>query len=102
MGLKAYLLKRLVYTLVLIFFVLTLNFIIFEALPGGNGAINALIGKGSRITPAQVQALIHLYGLDQPLYVRYGKYLYNMVTLQFGYSAYSHNLVLSDIERALP
>src|SRR5437773_1509737 len=86
MGLKAYLLKRLVYTIVLVFFVLTLNFIIFEALPGGNGAINNILGSGHRVSQVQIDYLYHLYGLDQPLYVRYYKYIDNMLTLQFGIS----------------
>src|SRR5213592_3396851 len=68
MGLKAYLLKRLVYTIVLVFFVLTLNFIIFEALPGGNGAINNILGSGHRVSQVQIDYLYHLWA--RPALVR--------------------------------
>ena len=102
MGLKAYLLKRLVYTIVLVFFVLTLNFIIFEALPGGNGAINNILGSGHRVSQVQIDYLYHLYGLDQPLYVRYYKYIDNMLTLQFGISLQNGHPVLQDLQQRLP
>jgi peptide/nickel transport system permease protein len=102
LGLKAYLVKRLAYTVVLVFFVLTLNFIIFEALPGGNSVINNLIGSGHRVSPAQIQALENLYGLNKPIYVRYFTYLYNMVTLKFGWSIISGQPVLTELEQRLP
>jgi peptide/nickel transport system permease protein len=102
MGLKTYLAKRLAYTVVLTFFVLTLNFIIFEALPGQNSVIESLIGSGHRTTPGQIAALKHLYGLDKPLYVRYGIYIYNMATLKFGISIRTGDPVLSDLVRFLP
>src|SRR5207247_10156221 len=102
MGLKAYLLKRLVYTIVLVFFVLTLNFIIFEALPGGNGAINNILGSGHRVSQVQIDYLYHLYGLDQPLYVRYYNYIDNMLTLQFGISLQNGHTFFQDLQQRHP
>jgi peptide/nickel transport system permease protein len=84
MGLRGYIIKRIVYTFFLIIFVLILNFIIFEILPhnplqffGGSG--------GSRyMTTAEIQHIMHLWGLDQPWPVRFLTYLKNMLTFQFG------------------
>lgn len=102
MGLKAFIAKRFVYTIVLIFFVLTLNFVIFELIPGEGGVIENLIGAGKTFPPDQVRRLEHLYGLDQPLDVRYVKYMYNMATLQFGDSFRTSQPVLSDMKGFLP
>jgi|SRR5436853_3837892 len=102
MGLKTYLAKRIIYTLVLVFFVLTLNFIIFELLPGQSSTIEAITGKGSRVSQAQIQAIENQYGLNQPLYVRYYKYMYNVLSLQFGISLRTQHSVLQDLISFLP
>ncbi len=102
MGLKGFIAKRFLYTIVLIFFVLTLNFVIFELIPGEGGVIENLIGAGKTFPPDQVKRLEHLYGLDQPLDVRYVKYMYNMATLQFGDSFRTRQPVLTDMAGFLP
>ncbi|SRR6266487_1566748 len=102
MGLKSYLLKRLLYTFVLIFCVLTLNFIIFELIPGENGFIDALVGRGKPVSPQQLEALRAKYGLDQPLDVKFEKYIINLFSLNFGDSIRSGQPVVSDMMRFLP
>jgi peptide/nickel transport system permease protein len=102
LGLKTYILKRFAYMIVLIFFVLTLNFIIFELIPGTVGIITNLIGSGKAIPAWQIAALEKLYGIDQPIQVRYVKYMYNMATLQFGLSFRTDQPVLSDMIAYLP
>jgi peptide/nickel transport system permease protein len=79
MGLRSYIAKRLVYTAFLIFFVLTINFVIFEILPGS--PIEFFLGPRPPPDPGRI---IHLWGLDQPWHVRYLIYLRNMLTLNFG------------------
>src|SRR2546422_1022080 len=102
MGLKTYILKRFAYMLVLTFFVLTLNFIIFELIPGTNGVLESLIGSGKNFSQAQIDALKALYHIDDPVQVRYGAYMYNMLTLKFGLSFRTQNPVLQDMEGFLP
>lgn len=80
MGLRSYIAKRLIYTAFLIFFVLTINFAIFEILPGS--PIDLFLG-GPR-PPPDWKRLMHLWGLDQPWHIRYLIYLRNMLTLNFG------------------
>jgi peptide/nickel transport system permease protein len=80
MGLRGYLVKRIIYTIFLIFFVLSLNFVIFEIMPH-----NPLeLFEGKLITPAHIAAIMRQWGLDQPWPVRYAKYVVNMLTFQFG------------------
>ena len=102
MGLKGYLLKRFVYMVILIFFVLTLNFIIFELIPGTSGVLDSLIGAGRDFSPEQIAKLKALYHIDDPITVRYEAYLYNMFTLNFGLSFRTHNPVLQDMITFLP
>ena len=47
-------------------------------------SINALLPDGA--TPQQVQQLTAQLGLNQPIYVQFGKYLVNAVQLNFGTS----------------
>ena len=83
MGLRAYVIKRIIYSVILVFFVLTLNFIIFELMPGNPMEVFASAG---RLRPGMVEEVLKLWGLHEPMHVRYYKYLVNMFTGQFGYS----------------
>jgi peptide/nickel transport system permease protein len=83
MGLKGYIARRLVYSIVLIFAVLTVNFLIFTLLPGDptNQYVTTL---AKRITEEDLARLRSYYGLDKPLHERYFLYLNNMLTWDFG------------------
>ncbi len=86
MSLRTYLIKRLLYTLLLTFFVIILNWIIFEAMPGVTGNLYSILGAGGRIGAAQYRQQIALYGLDQPYWTRFYDYIKAMLTFQFGFS----------------
>ena len=85
MGLAGYIVRRSIYTVVLIYLVLTLNFILFVAMPGDPVAI---LASSLRLRPDQVEKVVKLFGLDQPIHIRYFKYLQSMFTFNFGYSYY--------------
>lgn len=107
MGLRAYVLKRSINTIVLIFFVITVNFVIFELMPGTQGSIETLASSGRLRSEEQYQRLLNLYGFCQefingtcvptPVYVRYLKYVANMLTFQFGVSYQTGHEVMDDI-----
>jgi len=99
MGLKAYIGKRIIYSIFLLFFVLTLNFTIFMLMPASPTTLFAATGK---LTADQVKEIERMYGFDQPPHIRYIKYLQNMLTFQLGYSFYSKNPVSQDILIRLP
>jgi peptide/nickel transport system permease protein len=82
MGLRGYIAKRLIYTAFLVFFVLTLNFIIFEVMPGS--PVDFFTGSRTKLSPERVAAILHAWGLDQPWHVRYITYITRMLSLDFG------------------
>jgi peptide/nickel transport system permease protein len=75
-----------------------LVFFWIRALPGGPAA--ALLGE--RATPQAVAAIRHQYGLDEPIYVQYGKYAKQLVTLNFGNSSTSREAVSTEFRRRFP
>jgi len=81
MGLRGYLIKRIIYTIILIFGVITLNFFIFQAMPGNQ--LEAYIHKPT-ITKQEIQKLINAFGLGKPWYVQYPTYIKSMLTFNFG------------------
>lgn len=88
MGLRTYILKRLIFSIILVFFVLTLNFIIFELMPGDPMEIFA----SARVFTDQAtrDRIAAQFGLDQPLHIRYVYYIRNMLTGNFGVSYQYH------------
>jgi peptide/nickel transport system permease protein len=88
MGLRGYIMKRLIYTFILLIFVLTLNFIIFELLPNNPLQFfgQTTPGHGTQLSPAKIAQIMHMWGLDQPWYVRYEKYITNMLSFNLGLS----------------
>ena len=100
MGLRKYIARRIIYTIFLIWFVLTLNFIIFEIMPGS--PLEFFAGRPGALTEARVQELLELWGFNDPLHERYSRYIVNMLTLQFGTSARTGKAVVEIIQEALP
>ncbi|MHA1685763.1 MAG: ABC transporter permease [Candidatus Heimdallarchaeaceae archaeon] len=85
MGLRGYVIKRIIYTFFLIIAVLSVNFIIFYLMPGD--PVEFFMGRpGSIRDPELVKELYHQWGFDVPLHERYFKYIVNMLTFQFGHS----------------
>lgn len=108
MGLRGYLLKRSVNTIILICFVITLNFIIFQLMPGVQGAVTNFISNPRVRDEAQLNRLLELYGIcagftsendciPAPIWTRFSKYFVNMITFQFGDSFFSGKPVLDDM-----
>jgi peptide/nickel transport system permease protein len=64
-----------------------LSFLLLHIVPGS--PVQVLLGQ--HYTPARAAALAHSLGLDKPLIVQYGIWLWNAVHLNFGYS-YDYNL----------
>ncbi len=112
MGLRGYLVKRTFNTLILILFIVVLNFVIFQLMPGTQGAIEA-IASNPKLSELHRQQLIYQeevrYGLacgqdpktldpiPCPIWTQFGKYFIAMVTFNFGYSYQTGNPVVNDI-----
>ena len=109
MGLRAYVAKRTINTIILLFFVITLNFVIFELIPGSQGSIEILAGSGKLRTQAQYERLLNMYnfckhydnvtGVCTPntIWDRYVPYVRNMLTFQFGISYQTGHDVTEDM-----
>jgi peptide/nickel transport system permease protein len=93
LSLRTYLLKRFIYTIVLVAFVIIINWIIFEAMPGLNGNLYTVLGQGGRISAAQQQQQIAIYGLDKPYWTQFFDYIKAMLTFNFGFSSQSNTSV---------
>ncbi|MCD6241624.1 ABC transporter permease [Candidatus Bathyarchaeota archaeon] len=99
MGLKTYIARRIVYMFILVFFVLTLNFVIFMLMPGDP---TAMFANSAYLTdPEIVKTVRERFGLDENLFVRYIKYIRNMLTGEFGYSFYNGKPVISEFSSRL-
>lgn len=99
MALKGYLIKRTIYSLILLFFALSLNFVIFRVAPGSPIQV---VASGTRLEPEMVERLIELWGLQEPLHVQYIRYLKSTITWDFGYSYYSLEPVSREVVERLP
>ena len=75
-----------------------LVFVWIRALPGSPA--QALLGE--RATPQTIHEIDHQYGLDQPIYVQYWRYLEQTAQLQLGTSITSRQTVLTEIGRRFP
>jgi peptide/nickel transport system permease protein len=110
MGFRGYLIKRTINTLILILFVIALNFVIFEVMPGQQGSIAALT-ENPKIPPAAKKAFIFTEGtrlglfcggtpddpVNCPVWNKFEKYFIAMVTFNFGVSFQTGQPVIHDI-----
>ena len=95
MGLRTYILKRIIYSFILLYFVITINFFIFMLMPGD--PVSILASQMRLREPETIKAVTEAFGLDQPIHVRYVKYVINMLTGQFGYSYDTRKPIINDI-----
>jgi peptide/nickel transport system permease protein len=85
--------------LVVVFLVTIFTFALQRLVPGG--AIRALIDN-PRATPQQVTFYTHLYGFDRPIYVQYGKWIWQLLQGNLGYSSKLNLTVTSELALYLP
>lgn len=100
MGLRTYIIKRVLYLVVLIFFVITLNFFIFMLMPGDPASM--LVNPQGRFVKEEMERVREVWGLNDPIYVRYLKYAYNLLTWNFGKSIQTSVEISKEIAERLP
>ena len=76
---KKYIFKRVLYSIVAILVLLLLLFLMLELMPGSPF-------NDDKLSQEQIDVLYQKYGLDQPIIVRYFKYLFNIIQGDFGVS----------------
>ncbi len=84
----AFLLRRLALGLVTIWLISVMSFIIIQLPPGDfvNAYIAQLAASGSSVSAEEADAMRRLYGLGQPIYVQYFKWISRVVAGDFGES----------------
>ncbi len=93
-----YILHRILLAVFVLWGVITVVFVIVRMVPGDP----ALLIAGDFSTPAQVAALRHQMGLDQPLLVQYGDYVGMVLSGNFGDSFVQNVPAMQLIAQALP
>jgi oligopeptide transport system permease protein len=85
-----YVARRVVYMLFALFIIASVTFFISKALPGTPFA-------DDKLTPQIRAQLFEKYGLDEPLYVQYGKYMFNVAQGDLGNSFYFESRPVSQM-----
>jgi peptide/nickel transport system permease protein len=96
-----YFIRRLGYMAVTLVIVTILGYIIIELPPGSfvETEIQRLQKAGGTMSTEQVKALYRRYGLDQPEYVRFWKWISGFVRGDFG-EAFAYNMPVSELVKA--
>ena len=85
--------KRLAYMLITLFVIVVLTFTLMKLLPGSPFDTE----RFAKLTVEQQEAALARYGLDQPIYVQFLKYLGNMLHGDFGTSFYYTNIPVTKV-----
>jgi peptide/nickel transport system permease protein len=96
-----YIIRRLLLALPMFLGITMLLYILVSVTPGG-GPLAAYLGPGRHISPQQLAVLREKFGLDQPLPVRYVKWLAALVRGDLGTSTQTGEPVLQEIKNRLP
>lgn len=96
---RGYLIKRVLVSLVILWIIASLNFVIFQVLSPISPEKTVI---DPDMTPEVREALAALYGLNESLHIRYVKYTTNMFTWNFGVSFASMRPVIQEMSTRLP
>jgi len=104
---RQYILKRLLLILPTLLGITLVTFVIIQLAPGNPATLKIQMTRQGGVTDQAVaQAIVEqtrkLYGLDKPLLVRYGIWLKQIATLNFGNSYKDHRPVMEKIWEAMP
>ena len=99
-----YIARRLMYMVVTLFVVSIITFVIIQLPPGDfiSSYVGELAALGEVLDEAEIDALRARYGLGQPMYVQYLRWLGNLFQGNLGRSLRWNKPVLSLIKDRLP
>src|SRR5438093_10139913 len=96
-----YIAKRLLLIVPTLFGAAALVFLIMRVIPG-DVALLILGGDAGQIDQKQLVAMRHQLGLDQPLLVQFGTWLWGVVRFDFGTSLWTGQPVVQELLIRLP
>jgi peptide/nickel transport system permease protein len=106
MNLRQYLIRRLLLIIPTFLGITLITFMVIQLSPGNPAAMKLRMGEqgmmGDEVTREIVEQTKKLYGLDKPIWTRYGIWLKRVVTLDFGTSYKDHRPVIEKIAERLP
>ena len=95
-----YIIRRLLWVIVLLLIVSAVTFVIFYGLPSGDPAA---LRAGRSPTPEQLEQIRHTLGLDKPIYEQYWLFIKAIVLhFDFGYSYTNSQPVRTEMLQRLP
>lgn len=101
MGLKNYILKRVILAVFVIFSVMTLTFIVVKSLP--QDEIGAMLGEHYFFADKEIiDKLKKVWGLDQPIHVQFFVYMGNFLRGNFGWSSMYDRPVAEELAYRIP
>jgi len=99
---RTYLAKRLLLIVPTLFGVAAVVFVIMRVIPGDVSLLILGGDQTGRIDPQQLAAMRHQLGLDQPLAVQFGAWLWGVLRLDFGTSLWTGQPVIEEVLIRLP
>jgi peptide/nickel transport system permease protein len=96
--LTGYLIRRILQTIFVTLIVTIITFLLLHLVPGGE--VRAVLGI--RATPQEIAHYSKVWGFDQPLYVQYGKWIWQLLHFNMGYDLKQSAPVSTLIAQALP
>src|SRR5512137_833243 len=79
-SLRKFLITRLLLTIPMVWILITMVFLVMRVLPGD--PIRSQLGP--KVTEAQANVIRERLGLNRPLIVQYGEFVWQMITFDFG------------------
>jgi peptide/nickel transport system permease protein len=99
---RTYLTKRLLLIVPTLFGVAAVVFVIMRVIPGDVTLLILGGDQAGRIDPQQIAAMRHELGLDQPIAVQFGEWLWGVLRLDFGKSLWTGQPVIEEVLIRLP
>jgi len=97
-AVTGYLIRRLLQTIFVTIIVTVITFCLLHLVPGGE--VRAILGV--RATPAEIALYSRQWGFNQPLYVQYGKWMWQLLHGNFGFDLKQNAPVSTLLWQALP
>src|SRR5499433_555669 len=97
-----YILRRILLMIPTLLGAVTLIFLLMRLLPGDVALYILGSGESSDVNKQALEQIRQELGLDQPLIVQYGRWLWGAVRLDFGNSYWTHQPVIEELQRRYP
>jgi peptide/nickel transport system permease protein len=99
---RTYVVKRLLLIVPTLLGVASIVFVIMRVIPGDVTLLILGGDQAGRVDRAQIAALQHRLGIDQPLVVQFGRWMWGVLRFDFGTSLWSGRPVMEELLTRLP